>query len=240
MMRGLCLLLSVFILGGCIATRQFQEETNQLAAQAAEQCSNTQTRMDEQFAAQNKVLKALQRETQALQQDAKDRQAMIVAASAEQSCGQLRKSLNNKTVVGAVEWSQIDYGSHQSVAKARMDTGATTSSISARNISEFERNGERWVRFTLADDEEVSLKLVRYANIRQASSQKDKRWVVKLGIKLGNITQIAEFTLKDRSHLNYDVLVGRNLLKDLMVVDVARRYVLGKKPELAVNIPPAN
>ena len=238
MMRGFCILLSVFMLVGCIATQKIQQETNQLALQAAEQCGAAQVLMNEQFTAQNKILTSLQRETKALHKEAKDRQAMIVSASADQSCSQLRKSLSNKTVVGAVEWSLVDYGGHQSVSKARMDTGATTSSINARNISEFERNGERWVKFTLADDQEVSLKLVRYANIRQASSEKDKRWVVKLGIKLGNITQVAEFTLKDRSHLNYDVLVGRNLLKDLMVVDVARRYVLGKKPELASNDKP--
>ncbi|WP_261841436.1 ATP-dependent zinc protease family protein [Aliamphritea ceti] len=239
MKRGFYILLSVFMLEGCIASQQLQQETNQLAAQAVEQCSAAQVLMTEQFDAQNKIITGLQRETKALKQEAKDRRELIITASADQSCSQLRKSLSNKAVVGAVEWSTVDYGGYQSVSKARMDTGATTSSINARNISEFERNGERWVKFTLADDQEVSLKLVRYANIRQASSTKDKRWVVKLGIKLGNITQVAEFTLKDRSHLNYDVLVGRNLLKDLMVVDVARRYVLGKKPKLASVDKPA-
>lgn len=190
---------------------------------AIDQCEQLQPKIDDLISAQDKTTKLIQRESAA-------RKAMVRPARADQSCPELRKSLNNKTVAGAVEWSWIDFGSFQRAAKARMDTGASTSSISARDISEFERNGKRWVKFTLEDDREVSMLVERYANIRQASSDKDKRWVIKLGIRLGNISQVAEFTLKDRRHLNYEVLVGRNLLRDLMVVDVARRYVLGKRP----------
>ena len=259
-MRAFCMLLAVLLLEGCVATQSLQLETTEVARQAVQQCSETLTRMDALIAAQDGIIQAVERETKALEREAqaieletkaieretnaiereiKARQALTSSARVDQSCPQLRKSLSNKTVVGAVEWALIDFGSYQNVSQARMDTGASTSSISARNIAEFERNGKRWVRFTLADDQVVSLLLERYAEVRQASSEKDKRWVVKLGIKLGTISQVAEFTLKDRSHLSYDVLVGRNLLRDLMVVDVARRYVLGKKPKRPAKQTPA-
>ncbi|MEH6576734.1 MAG: RimK/LysX family protein [Amphritea sp.] len=252
-MRAFCMLLAVLLLEGCIATQSLQLETTEVARQAVQQCSETHARMDALITAQDEIINGLERETKALERETlaveretraieretKARQAMTISARVDQSCPELRKSLNNKTVVGAVEWALIDFGSYQSISKARMDTGASTSSINARNITEFERNGKRWVRFTLADDQEVSLLLERYADIRQASAEKDKRWVVKLGIKLGTISQVAEFTLKDRSHLNYNILVGRNLLRDLMVVDVARRYVLGKKPQSPTKKSPA-
>jgi hypothetical protein len=45
---------------------------------------------------------------------------------------------------------------------------------------------------------------------------------VVLGIVVGNVRQTAEFTLSNRSHLDYQVLVGRNILSDVMVVDVSR------------------
>lgn len=222
-MRALSLLLAILLLQGCIATKSLQRENIQLTELAIDRCEQLQPKIDDLISAQKKTAKLIKRESDA-------RKAMVSTARADQSCPELRKSLSNKTVVGAVEWAWIDFGSYQRAAKVRMDTGASTSSISARNVAEFERNGKRWVRFTLEDDREVSLLVERFANVRQASADKDKRWVVKLGIRLGTISQVAEFTLKDRSHLSYEVLVGRNLLRDLMVVDVARRYVLGKQP----------
>lgn len=229
-MRALLMLLAILMLEGCIATASLQRETTQAAQLAARQCSQTQVQVSTLIAAQEKT-------TQAIEREAKARRVINTPVQKDQSCAELRKSLSNKTIVGAVEWARVDLGSHQMIAKARMDTGASTSSISARNIAEFERNGKRWVRFTLSDGKEVSLILERFANIRQASAEKDKRRVVKLGVKLGDISQIAEFTLKDRHHLNYEILIGRNLLRDLAVVDVARRYVLGGKPKSATTAP---
>ncbi|GGK76313.1 ATP-dependent zinc protease family protein [Amphritea balenae] len=222
-MRALILCLALLLLQGCIATKNLQRENIQLSEQAIAQCQQLQPQLDKLVATQSKTNQLIKRESD-------KRQALLVQVQSDQSCSDLRQSLNNKTVVGDVEWAWIDFGSHQSAVKVRMDTGASTSSISAKNVTEFERNGKRWVRFTLEDGREVSMLVERYANIRQAATEKDRRWVVKLGIRLGTISQVAEFTLKDRSHLNYEVLVGRNLLRDLMVVDVARRYILGKQP----------
>jgi hypothetical protein len=50
--------------------------------------------------------------------------------------------------------------------------------------------------------------------------------VVKLQIQLGRLTLSEEFTLVDRTHLDYQVLIGRNILRDLLVVDVARKFIV--------------
>ena len=54
-----------------------------------------------------------------------------------------------------------------------------------------------------------------------------------MGIVIGRSNQTAEFTLSDRSHLGYQALIGRNVLKDVMIVDVSKKniapYVLPKK-----------
>ncbi len=230
-MRALTLLLTLFLLEGCLATQRVQHETAQNARLAAERCSATLARVDSLITAEDKTRRVIQQELKA-------RQTPVSNDSRDQSCPDLRKSLNNKTVVGAVEWATLDFGDHQRVARARMDTGASISSVSAHDIAEFERNGKRWARFTLPGGRQVSAVLERYADIRQAAAETDKRRVVRLGIKLGEISQVAEFTLKDRRHLNYEILVGRNLLRDLMVVDVARRYVLGRKPKLSATETP--
>jgi hypothetical protein len=115
---------------------------------------------------------------------------------------------------------------------ARIDTGATTSSIDARDIESFERDGRRWVRFKIADPDKdvlyaVEKPVARYVRIMQAStSETDRRPVVKLQLQLGRIKVIEEFTLVDRQHLDYQVLIGRNVLRDLMIVDVSRQFIV--------------
>ena len=111
---------------------------------------------------------------------------------------------------------------------ARIDTGAETASLDAHNIELFERNSRNWVRFDIVHPEtgeplQLERKLKRHALILQAnSSEPERRPVIKLGITIGSVSQTAEFTLSNRSHLDYQILVGRNILKDVMIVDVSQ------------------
>ena len=59
----------------------------------------------------------------------------------------------------------------------------------------------------------------------------DRRPVVRLTVRIGDMTEKAEFTLKDRSDMTFPVLLGREFLKDIAVVDVAREYIQ-PKPKL--------
>ncbi len=114
---------------------------------------------------------------------------------------------------------------------ARVDTGAATASLDARDIQVFERNSEDWVRFTIINPEtgepkELERRRVRRVRIFQAGSEDpDRRLVVEMRITLGNVTQMAEFTLSDRSHLEFPMLIGRNVLRDVMVVDISQSHL---------------
>jgi hypothetical protein len=147
-------------------------------------------------------------------------------------------NIGNKIVVGRVEWLWIEAVNR--VYEARIDTGATTSSISALDITPFEKDGKRWVRFRLSPDDtddsyEIEAPLVRYVRIRQASSQElDRRPVAALTVRLGKMTEVAEFTLTDRTQMSYPILLGREFLRDVAVVDVAKRNIQ-PKPEIVVG-----
>lgn len=110
---------------------------------------------------------------------------------------------------------------------ARVDTGAETSSLDSRDITFFERDGKSWVRFDIpnpggGDDLTLERPKVRDALIVQANAEEpERRAVIKLGVQLGSVRQLAEFTLSDRGHLDYQMLVGRNILRDVMLVDVS-------------------
>lgn len=49
--------------------------------------------------------------------------------------------------------------------------------------------------------------------------------VITLQITIGDRTEVSEFTLTDREHMKYPVLIGRSALQDMMVVDVSDRYL---------------
>ncbi len=136
---------------------------------------------------------------------------------------------DGKQLVGAVEKVFLSPPGIQ--FPARIDTGATTSSLNAGSVEFFERNGEEWVRFTLEQPENgqgtvLERKIVRIVRIIQATSPEwERRPVVAMGVTVGNTTQIAQFTLSDRRHLEHPVLIGRNILLDLFVVDVSRSHI---------------
>ena len=137
-----------------------------------------------------------------------------------------------KDLIGAIEWIYMDPpGRHY---RARVDSGAETSSLSAQNLMEFERDGEDWVRFMFdhdGDDEgvEIELPVSRVVLVRQVSSEEtQRRPVVEMAINIGSMVHGTEFTLTDRSQMSYPVLLGRAFLRDIYLIDVSRSYIHGK------------
>ena len=121
------------------------------------------------------------------------------------------------------------------VFDARIDTGATTSSIDARDIKEFTRDGDKWVRFSMVNrktEEKTDFErdIVRVASITQHGRPDIQRPVVKMMVSMGPVIMEREFSLADRSAFEYPVLIGRNVLNGQAIVDVARSHTL--KPVL--------
>ena len=137
---------------------------------------------------------------------------------------------DGKVVVGANEWIYLSPPGHH--YQARIDSGAATSSLSAKNVEYFERNGRRWVRFALQHDDEtnsiqVEAKVVRHVLIRQASSpEPERRPVVSLTVNMGQeLRYDTEFTLTNRSQMTYPILLGREFLRDVILIDVGRQFI---------------
>lgn len=137
--------------------------------------------------------------------------------------------VKGKLVVGEVEKAFLVGPNF--IYDARIDSGAETSSMDARNVRRFERDGDEWVRFDVPvpakDDELETLerKVVRNVRIIQANEDdSERRAVVELQFRIGDHEQKAEFTLSDRGHLTYSLLIGRNILRDVMLIDVGKEY----------------
>jgi len=138
----------------------------------------------------------------------------------------------DKLVIGSEELVLLN--NLQKKYKARIDTGATTSSLNATEIVEFERDGKKWVRFNFSqavnnDTQIIEAKIARTMLIRQVNnSEPIRRPIIELPVQLGDIKMLTEFTLADRGHMTFPVLLGRTFLKDIVMVDVARAYTLAE------------
>jgi hypothetical protein len=144
-----------------------------------------------------------------------------------------------KTVYGLNEYAALQ-GIDLEVA-AKLDTGAKTASLSARDIKRFKRNGESWVRFYLAIDaahsHPIERPLARVSKIKRRADDVDPddeqrysaRPVISLDVCMGEVLRTIEVNLTDRSAFQYPLLIGAEALKHFdALVDPSLKYAAGK------------
>jgi len=137
-------------------------------------------------------------------------------------------------VFGYMEWVKI--GELAGRMRARLDTGARTSSLHVESEEEFERDGAKWVRFVvLAPDSpkakrvRISAPLVRWTRIKIPGGGMVRRRVVRLNMQIGGRKLRSEFSLNNRNNMLCPVLIGRRALKELGLVDASRIDLADKK-----------
>lgn len=147
--------------------------------------------------------------------------------------------LQGKVIVGEVE--KFYLAGPGLIYDARIDSGAETSSFDARNIVRFERDGNNWVRFDIPVPESEDLVTIereisrRVKIIQSSTEESERRVVVELQFMIGDHRQQAEFTLTSREHLSHSVLVGRNILRDVMLIDVGKEFSTNLPSSLPVE-----
>jgi hypothetical protein len=128
-----------------------------------------------------------------------------------------------KQVYGWIEDVLID-PQHALKLPAKLDTGADTTSLDARNIRRSRRDGEDYVRFVVTEPEtgqsvELEKPFVRAVRIKGHGNVLARRVVVRMRVCIGDRSRSIEVNLVDRAHFEYPLLLGRNALRDVAVVD---------------------
>lgn len=142
---------------------------------------------------------------------------------------------------GWVEYAEIQPWNIK--VKAKLDTGALTSSMQAEDIETFERGDKSWVRFTLEvedeDSDDVISKTIEKPVYRDfnaiGAGGKDYRKVVLMNVCLGNTIYEEQFSLEDRDDMIYPVLLGRRTIQTLGNIDVTQTFL--KEPQCDENTP---
>jgi hypothetical protein len=131
-----------------------------------------------------------------------------------------------KEVIGWVENVAIYPGNLK--LKAKMDSGAKSSSIHCDCQSTIRRKGEDWLRFTVTNEqgEQVTLerKIVRTVKIKRHFGEKQERPVIRIGICLKKIYKETEVNVIDRGGLNYQLLIGRDFLAGNFLLDTDAKF----------------
>ncbi|MEJ2762603.1 ATP-dependent zinc protease [Photobacterium sp. MCCC 1A19761] len=257
MLRRYVPLFTVALLSGCTLTQaDNQHEKTMQAINTMENRVNYQlATMIQQIDEQNEYIANLEKELSAISEEL-SRPPQPQPAPAPVYQGKKQDSVkltdpareakvaHGKVILGEEEWVWLD--SIQSFFKARVDTGATTSSLNAVDIQVFERDGKEWVRFNLnhaednphAKPEIIEAPIVRWVKIRQSALEEPtRRPVIEAWLKLGQLHEKTQFTLADRSQMTYPVLLGREFFKDIALVDVGKKFVQGMNEQ---RIPTTN
>jgi len=127
--------------------------------------------------------------------------------------------------------------------KAKLDSGALTSSLDAREIETFERDGEEWVSFRLKLEDIASgeafsqtLELPLYRDLRvRGAGGRDERPVVLMKVCMGDTVYEEQFSLRDREEMNYPLLLGRRTISHLGLLDVRETFL--QRPECDEDSP---
>lgn len=240
MLKRLSPVVALAVLSGCTLTNSEQYHQETLAAiQASEtNLTNKISSLELQLSSQSGYIESLEGQIKSLNGELlsfkkeaiteikKERKPVILPAPVPTP-----PQPSHEVVLGSIEKVTID--SINQTFDARVDTGAATSSLNAVDIEEFERNGKNWVRFHLSDEQNVAgddnwieAPVLRYVKIRQSTNDdSERRAVVELWVKVGKIHEKAQFTLADRSQMSHPVLLGREFIRDIAVVDVSRQYI---------------
>ena len=164
--------------------------------------------------------------------DTRKRQAVVPIAQKSHTKAIIKPvNVDGLTTLGAVE--HIVLPDSGTTLKARIDTGARTSSIDARDIQVFEKDGARWVSFGLVNSagEIITMEepITRFARIKRHNEEPERRPVVTLNTQIGDLLVPTQFTLRNRENYEYPALIGARFLEKRALVDVSTEYATDKR-----------
>ena len=141
----------------------------------------------------------------------------------------MRKEPN--LIVGWREWIGLPALNVDAI-RAKIDTGARSSSLHAKNIDMFDQDGQRWVRFEVVLDhshERGRIPCVAPVNdvrsIKNSFGTSEERVIIRTLLRISAGVWPIEVSLADRENMSFPALLGRTALRKHAVVDPGRSYL---------------
>lgn len=137
-------------------------------------------------------------------------------------------------IIGWREWVSLpDLGIKR--IKAKVDTGARSSSLHAFDIEKFERDRKSWVRFKVHPVQrkthrvvEAEAEVLAFRSVRSSSGKASVRPVVITHVELMGTIWPVEMTLANRDNMGFRMLLGREAFRGRFLIDSGSSYFGGK------------
>lgn len=127
------------------------------------------------------------------------------------------------------------------ILKAKVDTGARTSSLHAFEVETFEKHGGLFVRFRIhprRGRKDVVVRceapVVDHRVVSDSSGRRERRYVIVSTLAIGALSFPIEITLYNRETMSHRMLIGRSAMKSL-VIDPSHAFMLGKPRKTALK-----
>jgi ribosomal protein S6--L-glutamate ligase len=145
----------------------------------------------------------------------------------------IREDVSDKLLIGWQEWCSLP-GLGIPLLKAKIDTGAKTSAIHAFDFHRFTKSSRDLVKFRIHPLQGTSVAtisciapIIDIRPVMSSNGHKETRIVVLTPLVLGDKSWDIEVTLSNRDPLRFRLLLGREALKNRVIIDPHRACCLG-------------
>jgi len=151
-----------------------------------------------------------------------------------------KRSNKDLPIIGWREWISLEQLGIQAI-KAKVDSGARSSSLHVFELQDFERDGVQWVRFKVHPiqanstiEKEVETPVLEYRSVRSSSGKAAIRPVIETQLSMMGQTWPIEITLARRDKMRFRMLLGRQAFRGRFLLDSGASYY-GGKPSRSVR-----
>lgn len=144
------------------------------------------------------------------------------------------KKKTDKKIIGRLEYVDIP-SFHLSGIQAKIDTGAYNGAVHVSLITEFEREGDKYIRFVLLDERHleyhgkaIETNEFEERRVKSSNGEIQHRYAVPLTIVLKGMEIKTKLSLSNRKDLRYPVLLGRKIIKKHFIIDASKTFTDNK------------
>lgn len=129
------------------------------------------------------------------------------------------------------------------VLKAKLDTGARSSSLHVDSLEDFQRDGQAWLRFSMhigrRQPREVHCEVpaLDRRTVTDTGGRRTERWFIRSEVRLAGQSFDIDINLTDRRHMLFPMLLGRSALHGRFAIDPARSHTQPRSPQAATDAP---